>query len=149
MKKSRILLFIFILLFSTCFTSFANDTSEISNHVEYLADGSYYIIRLTSNDTPARTSTRTASKDISYYSSSKILLWRFTVTGTFTYNGVVSSCNNATNSISVSNSNWSVVSRSSYPSGSSAVGNITMHQTGGSNISRTVTLTCSPNGTLK
>lgn len=149
MKKLQISFLVFILLFSTCFTSLAEDTHNAPMQIEYLADGSYYITELTTNDISTYFSAKTAKKNVSYYSSSNVLLWTFTVIGTFTYNGTISSCNSATDSLSIYNSNWSVVSKSSYPSANKAVGNIVMHQAGGANTSRTITLTCYPDGTLK
>ena len=45
-----------------------------------------------------------------HYSSSDELIWRVKLTGSFTYNGVVSNCTNAYTTINFYQSGWSVIS---------------------------------------
>lgn len=45
-----------------------------------------------------------------YYSSNNELLWSVKLTGSFTYNGVVSNCTNAYTTINFYQSGWSVIS---------------------------------------
>ena len=92
---------------------------------------------------------KTATKKLSYYTSSNKLLWTIHLSGTFSYNGSSSSCTKASCSISNLNSNWSVKSKSVTSSKNIARAKITMHQKGGGNLSKELTLACDKNGKLK
>ncbi len=62
----------------------------------------------------------TASKDRKYYSDSNVLLWKVTLTGTFSYNGSSSSCTAASTAVNIYSSTWVKVSEYTNHSGSTA-----------------------------
>lgn len=76
-------------------------------------------------------------------------MWTVHLSGTFSYNGSSSSCTKASCSISNLDSNWSVKSKSATKSKNTAHAKVTMHQKGGGDLSKELTLTCDKNGKLK
>lgn len=127
--------------------------------IEYLSDG-YYVVTTISSDefitpnaniltTYSTSKTKTATKHSTYYNSSNKPLWTVNLSATFSYNGSTSTCTKVSCSVSDIKNGWSLVSKSASKSGNKATGKIQMHQTGGGNISKTITMTCNSNGTLK
>lgn len=94
----------------------------------------------------------TAQKPVYHRRSDGIVLWSATLVGTFTYNGVTSFCSIASCSTSINDSAWSEQSCSAYPSGNSAIGNVTMIRKilfiVLETVPITITLTCDKNGNL-
>ena len=96
--------------------------------------------------------TKTGSKTYSDYDSSGNLRWSAKLTGSFTYNGTVSTCTNASCTVTISNSAYYVISRSAYASGNTAYADVTIGcRVLGVTISSesySITLTCDANGNL-
>jgi hypothetical protein len=124
--------------------------------VNYLSDGSR-IVTTIDVDSPVfspllEASAKTASKTVSYMSSTGTQLWYLRVTGTFTYNGTTSSCTSATVSAAPQVSAWVINSKSASTSGNQAIANTTakLHvgTTVAQTVDRTATLTCSSTGDL-
>ena len=96
--------------------------------------------------------TITAQKPYYQYDSNGGVLWSATVVGNFTYNGSTSSCTSASCSTTIYHSSWSEKSCSAYPSGNSAIGNVTMVRKllfiVLETVPVTITLTCDKNGNL-
>ena len=97
------------------------------------------------------TSTRTAKKTATVKNENGEKLWYITVTGTFTYNGKTSTCTKSVVDAGVYNSRWSISKKTSSKTANKAIGTAyaKLSYTGGSTetVSKTVTLTCSANGT--
>lgn len=170
MKKTIrriVLLLTAIALFTIMpFTAFAGKyeakVSEETTYTTYLDDGSYYVetftyspeaIEMSSVSLQAATSSsKSASKSVTYYSSDNVALWKASVNGTFTYNGTTSTCTKASHSVTIYNSAWYKYSGSAYASGNKATANITMKKKFlgivTSTRSATLTLTCDKNGNL-
>ncbi len=116
------------------------------------ADGGYTVESIT--EVPSgtcgvyATSTKTKTKDITHYDSSKTLCWRYSLTGTFRVNsGVSATCTDATASLSIRNKSYTLHSENHSHSGNKATGTIKIAYKG--NISsNTVTITCSKNGKI-
>ena len=70
----------------------------------------------------------TQKKDYYYGNNSGEILWKATLTGTFSYNGVSASCTSASCTTTVYNSSWSEKTNHAYPSGASAMAEVTMVQ---------------------
>lgn len=68
----------------------------------------------------------TGSRQQSFYDSNNVLLWRVTLTGSFTYNGSSAYCTKATSVTDVFSGNWSESSNNTYPSGNTAIANVTV-----------------------
>lgn len=125
----------------------------------YLEDGSYYTETISSipaymisisalSDTSAKNSTITRT----YYNTSGVAQWSFTLSGTFLYDGTTATCITTSCSTSVLQSGWSCSSKSSHAVGNTAVGDVTMVKKllGITIETRTahLTLTCDPNGNI-
>ncbi|MFQ7311445.1 MAG: hypothetical protein ACLROL_06275 [Sellimonas sp.] len=124
-----------------------SQNSDTISHIEYTISGNYYITTIDTNYSLLRSNV-TGKKHTSYYNKSGKLLWKLTITGSFTYTGTSSKCTSAVASVSNIAKDWSVVSKSGYPSGNSAIGTATMRLKGSQNITKTVKLSCSKNGVL-
>mgnify|MGYP003373338261 CR=1 FL=1 len=157
MKKFIKHSFIFIFLLSVLFSPisvYANDTI-LSSQKEYLENGDYFEITTIEHDTNsffATSKTITASRTAKYVTSSGKVCWSVTVTVTFTYNGSTSKCTASKVSAISNNSNWRIASKNSSRSGNTASATATANLYKGSKIiktaTKTVTLSCSKNGTL-
>lgn len=126
--------------------AYAAADTEADEGMIYLDDGSYITIELTWTDTRA-TGTRTASKTYTYKSSAGEELWRAVLRSTFTYTGSSASCD-----VTVSNTNWYVVSKSATQSGNAAVAELTMGRKFlGITVDKesiSIRITCDANGNL-
>lgn len=121
------------------------DTKKV---VEYMSDGSYIVTEVKDNNIDYVKFFKSGEKSTSYYSSSNKLLWKYTVKGKFSYNGSSSSCVSVSSSVTYISNGWREASKTSYPSGNSAVGKVTMRHIAGATHSETVVLSCSPSGSL-
>lgn len=94
----------------------------------------------------------TGQKSYHHRNSNGDVLWTATVIGTFMFNGTTSSCSSASCSTIIYGSTWSEQSCSAYPSGNTAVGNVTMIRKllfiVVESVPITITLTCDRNGNL-
>lgn len=155
MKKIISVLLCVILIFSLSINSLA--TENIDNEcvvVEYLEDGSCFITTITmieENSTYA-TNTKTFAKTISYKDSDGIVCWSATLTATFRYTGSSATCTDSTVSYEIYDSAWRMTSATASKSGNTATADITAKRyTLGipfKTIDRTITMTCSANGTI-
>lgn len=105
--------------------TYAAVNTEVDEGMIYLDDGSYITVALTWTDTRA-SGTRTGSKTYTCKSSAGEELWSAVLRGTFTYTGSSASCTAASCDVTISNTNWYVVSKSAAKSGNAAVGELTM-----------------------
>ena len=94
-------------------------------HILTFADGSVLI-----ETVPCKINSRSGSTtdQKTYYrmDSSNNLLWSATLTGSFTYNGVSSTCTAASCTTTIYDSAWSEKAVNAYASGSSANADVTM-----------------------
>ena len=154
MKIISSFLFAFTLIFSSVSVEAAD--SVLSTYTEYFENGdSFEITVIQHNDEyllRANSKTKSASKVRKYRDSNGTVLWSVTVTGTFTYNGSTSKCTASKVSAISNNSNWRIASKNSSRSGNTASATATANLYKGSKIiktaTKTVTLSCSKNGTL-
>ena len=120
--------------------------------IEYFPDGSYGITEIVEYSDKAVTGTKTSSKNYKYYNSSNELLWKVTLTATFTYNGSTSSCTSASPGHTVYNSNWKVKTATASYSGNTATGNYTVKRYAllvpVETVNKTLTLKCDKNGNV-
>ena len=149
MKKmlSFTLAFVLILAVLPCQTH-AAETDDAG--IIYLDNGDYITIEISSATT--RT-TASKSKTFKYHNSSGEEEWRAVLSGTFTYNGTTATCTASSCDVSVTNTSWSVESKTVGRTGGSATANLTMCKKllGFITTSRetlNMTLTCSPDGTF-
>ena len=114
-------------------------------------DGSYITVEIINMDTRA-TSTKTGSKVYTYRNSDGDQQWKATLTGTFTYTGSSSTCTSSSCNVSITDSDWYVVSKTTSTSGSSATTDLTMGLKylgiTVDKVSVSLKLTCDKNGNL-
>ena len=134
----------------------SNDGIIVSETVEYLPDGSSYVTTVI-DETPitpyATTFTKTGSKVYSARNSDGVIMWQFTVKGTFSVNsGVSATCTASSHSINIVEDAWQNKSASTSRSGNKAIGKATFIKkllfvtVDTKDIQ--VTLTCDSNGNL-
>ena len=151
MKKFAVYFVLTALLLSVLpICGYANETGTVCN-VVYFEDCSYMVQELFVVETRA-SGTKTGSKADTYYKSDGTAEWKVTLTGTFSYTGTSATCTSANVSVTIYNSNWYTISRSSNKSGNVATSSVTMgYKTLGITTSRetsNLTLTCDKNGNL-
>lgn len=137
-----------VTLFSPTAVFAAAPTS--AQEIIYLEDG-YITVTLECTETRAANS-KTGSKTFTYYGSNNSEQWKAVLRGTFTYTGTSATCTAASCDVTITNTNWYVVSKDPYKSGNSAVCDLTM---GRKFLGITITkesvsmqLTCDANGNL-
>ena len=96
-----------------------------TNSIIYLEDGSYITVELEVIENRAA-GTKTGSKTYRYKGSDGVEEWSAVLTGIFTYTGTSASCTSAGCSVTISDTAWYLISKTSNRSGNSAVGEVTM-----------------------
>ena len=137
MKKALSLICVLVLILSVAMpvsAAAADNAPERSVSVEYLDDGSYFVIEVVQNSQSARASYKSGSKTATYYTASGSAVWNVTVYGEFTYTPGVSS-------------NASFVSKNAYTLGNAALANANVKYLSES-VSKTVSLRCDSYGHL-
>lgn len=154
----RILSFSLVLIMVLSLFSVSVSAEEIDPgtvvDIEYLDNG-YYIVTYLGDtvviDDDSDATTVVKSKTRKFYNSSGATMWYVTVTGKFRYTGSSSTCLEAAHAAGAPGSTWSIVSASHSKSGSTAKATATArHQLnpGYSDYTRSVSLTCSANGSF-
>ena len=142
-----------LLLACLCLPTWAYATPESSKaeDIIFFEDGSYVTIEITCIETRA-TSTRTGNKTYTYHNSEGEEEWKAVLRGSFNYNGATAVCTSSTCTVTIYNTNWYTVSKSTSKSGPTAKANLTMGlRYVGVTIdekSYTITLSCDPDGNL-
>jgi len=155
MKKliSLLLVTIVTLSFTGIIASaYENRTSVVHQTIEHFEDGGYFVTTIESDTTDSlrlarASSSKSGSKTAIYYNSKGVAQWSIKVTGKFTYTGSTSSATSASKTLTYHVSGCSSSSNGAYTSGRSAVGYATVKH-GGLSTYKSVTLSCSANGTL-
>lgn len=149
MKRSVIsLVLIFTLLLSVFpLHAFAAENDSIIT----FDDGSYIKVELIESSARA-TNSKSGQKVYNYYDADSNLDWKAVLTANFTYTGSTSTCTSASCSVTIYDSDWYQVSKSTSRSGNTATTQLTMgHKVLGVTISKpsyTLTLSCDANGNL-
>ena len=142
-----LLMFMSTLLLNT----FAVELSAETESYIYLENGNYIRIEVISVDT-RETSRKVGHKTYVYYNSDGEEQWRARLTGSFTYTGTSATCTSSSCSVAISNSNWSVVSKTAEKSGNTATATVIMENKllgiVVDNAEVNINLTCDKNGNL-
>lgn len=151
MKKTIIFMLLTGLLFSNCIPINAQTKNST---IEFLGNGDYVETIIIEDNTlsQVRATTKSGTKTTYYKNSSGTIMWSVSVKGTFSYTGSSSTCTNATVSTTCPSVSWRILSSSSSRSGNVAKATATAGQFSANieakRLTRTVSLTCSANGTL-
>jgi len=156
MKKILSFLSVALLVFSfssTVALAKENQSPNLQQSVEHLSNGGYFVTTIESDvpDYSSRlsraSSSKSGSKTATYYNSKNVAQWSIKVTGKFTYTGSSSSATSSSKTLTYYVSGCSSSSNSAYTSGKSAIAYATVKCAGLSTY-KSVTLSCSANGTL-
>ncbi len=120
--KRAISLLLAVLLMAAVFPMniFASNDETIQ-----FADGSYIVVSVFSAESRA-SQTKTGSKSYTFYGEDNVAEWKAVLTGSFTYTGSSSTCTSSSCNVTVYDSAWYTISKSSGKSGASATADITM-----------------------
>lgn len=119
-----------------------------------LENGHYQIVTIEYADASSGTKSTSTSgtKTIREYDALNNLVWTATLRGSFTYDGTSSTATNSSLTVSISNSNYYLISKSAYTGGDTAYGDFAIgHKVLGVTIStsaESLSLTCDANGNL-
>lgn len=152
MKKvvSAFLCFVLFLSFAVIPANAIKEDNGVqcTTSIEYLSDGSYYIVEVVQAPSNSRSYSTSGSKTATYYNSAGTAIWKVTVNGTFTYTtGVSAKATSASATVGIANSNAQFIEKNAYTSGASAYGygKVKYKDT---TASKTVVLTCDKYGNL-
>lgn len=152
MKKIFCVLIATLIVFSTSMIACAS--SDVVTTVEYFEDGSRIETTLIvkKDISTYATQYKDGTKKITYKDEDGIVCWSATLTATFRYTGSSATCTESDVSYTVYDSAWRMTSAVASKSGNTATANITAKRyTLGipfKTIDRTITMTCSANGTV-
>lgn len=155
-KIISLLLSITLLLGLNTVTVTARTISSNKIHTSMSAweDGGYIITTITETPTDSthasflQSKIKTGSKRSDYYNANNILQFSVFVEGTFTYNGQSANATNAKGRYSINSRSWTFVSGSTLHPGATATFRATFRNSNNYNQNLSVTLSCSPDGTL-
>lgn len=147
-KRAIVLILLFALIPISVFAA-PEEAAECS--ITYFEDGSYLVVELITMDIRSD-STKTSTKNYTYYEGDNTVQWRGTLSATFTYNGTSATCTVSVCTVSITNGNWYTISKSSSKSGNTAYGYLTMgRKFAGVTVeekSVTMKMACSPTGVI-
>ena len=128
-----------------------DDAEQVTSYTTYLPDGSYYVTTIREFDAVYMSAPqqKSGSKTVEGYDGNDNLLYSLTVKGTFTYDGKTSKAVSASYEYTLDASFWSFSDGSAYCSGNTATASGTFKRFWLFQPTEiTVSLACSPNGTL-
>lgn len=152
MKKFLSALIVTLMIFSVSMNVCA--VADSTTIVECFDDGSYIetTIVLEEYVSTYATQVKKMQKSITYKDSDGIVCWSATLTATFRYTGSSATCTESDVTYTVSNSKWKITSATASKSGNTATADVTAKRyTLGipvETLNRTITMTCSANGTI-
>lgn len=132
MKKIITLLLALALTLQIAPCASAKSITDSNKQVQYMDDGSYIVTTITELPTfnsgialMATTTTKTKSKTTDFYNASNVVIWSFTVTGTFTYGNGSSKCTAASSSGTSYSKYWVLKDKRAWKNLNTAYGSIT------------------------
>ena len=122
----RLVYFIAVALIVTMISPLSVFAAQVNElEAAYFADGSYISIDI--EEIPTRdSSTKTGRKTYTYRNSSGEEQWKAVLIGTFTYNGSTASCTASSCTVTITNTKWYVISKTTGKSGGTAYADLTM-----------------------
>lgn len=152
MKRQIVLLIVSILILSLfpVQVASAGREAELLEVVEY-EDGSYLEISVQSIQLRASGSV-TKTKNYIYHNTDGTSAWKISLTGSFTYTGSSATCTSSSCNVTIYDTNWYVISKSSSKSGNVAYGTASLgRKVLGVTVEQktySLTLTCDKNGNV-
>ena len=121
---NKIIIYLLVILSLVPFNVHATN-AEVNGNIINFSDGSYITIETASLDMRA-TSTKTGKRIYTYRNSDGDEQWKAVLTGTYTYTGSTSSCISSTCDVTITNTNWYIIFKTTGKSGNTATANLTM-----------------------
>ncbi len=122
-----------------------------SEETIYFDDGSYLTTVITGGTSRASGSF-TKTKIFTYYKSNDTAVWDIALTASFIYTGISATCTSCSSKVTIYDSNWYEISKSTSRDGGSAICNVEMgRKILGITVEKvpyTVTLTCDKDGNV-
>lgn len=126
MKRLFTLLTVVLLMVSMLpISTFAATETQETENIIYLDNGCYITVELSVVEARA-SGTKTASKTYTYRANNGEEEWRAVLRGTFSYTGSSATCTAASCDVTITDTDWYIVSKTATKSGASAVGELTM-----------------------
>jgi len=130
MKKLIVIALSFAILCVFPVSAHAASANTRISETTVFEDGSYIITTISKEPSTLETATllasgKTGTKTIEYYSAGNTLEWIFSVTGTFTYDGVTATAIAASASHNIYVSGWTCTNKSAWYSGNKAYASAT------------------------
>ena len=176
--KKIISILLIITLIVTAFVPVvsADAANENDRNVEYLEDGSYFVIEISDSQNENETDSLSVivkfinlikriidmlsgtkhiskTKFVNYYDSNNVLLWTFYLNADFSYNGKSSSCTRASVSYDIKDNDWRVSSCNCYKESNYSIGTISIQQyklgITLKKINKQLTISCSADGIIE
>ncbi|BDF70684.1 hypothetical protein CE91St41_20870 [Oscillospiraceae bacterium] len=146
MKKRLTAILTLLFCLSMCLPTLAAEVSTTkATQIIWFEDGSHAeIVTLVS----LARSTKSGSKSYTYWNSSNIKAFTYTLNGEFFYDTKTSRATSASASYSIYLSGWSLSSHDETASGSTVYGDATFKGPGGASEDVSLTLTCDKNGNI-
>ena len=153
MKKLVIITLVVAMLLVVPMSAYAVPANTSISRTIVFEDGSYIITTISEEPSPRKTvallaSKKTGTKTIEYYSAGNTLEWDFSVTGTFTYDGITATAVSASASHNIFVSGWSCTNKSAWYSSNTAYASATFKYGILLTSNASISLSCSPSGTL-
>lgn len=142
------------LIFSV--TATATTVNDYNRTIEYLDNGDYIETIISDDEIDSEislfsTKSITKTKTSYYKNSNGTVLWSVAIKATFSYNGKSAICTSCSHITTAPANSWSIKSASHSKSGNTATAKATAtHKTstGSSDVTRSVTIKCSPTGVV-
>lgn len=152
MKRLFTILTVVLLLVSMLpVSTFAATQTQKTDSIIYLDNGCYITVELSVAETRA-SGTKTASKTYTFRGSDGVEEWRAVLRGTFSYTGSSATCTAASCDVTITDTDWYIVSKAATKSSASAVGELTMGRKWlGITVDKesiSMRITCDANGNL-
>ena len=112
----RILSFFLAMTFLLSAVSAVQATSEIGQtdiQVVHTEDGGYLIIELYGSSNMTRAAI-TKTKSYTRYDENDVMLWKASITGSFTYDGRTASCTSSSCSVTIYDNHWYTISKTAW-----------------------------------
>lgn len=147
----RMLCFVLMSAMLLCVIPVQSRAAEKKLETIYFEDGSYITVEVIARETRASGSA-SGSKPYTYYDSDGNAVWKAVITGSFTYNGSRATCTSSNVDVTIYDSAWYTISKSSSKSGNTASASVTMgEKRGGVTVTKvpvSLSLSCDKNGNL-
>lgn len=131
-------------------------TSNTIINTAYLDNGDSITTELTVDQNPvstcATTKTTSGSKTVKYRNASGNILWSFTLSASYTYNGSSATCTSVSTSSSINDTAWKLSNITKSKSSNKATGSVTAKEyflgVPFNTVTESLTLTCNASGNL-